>query len=66
MKRYSKTNPGGVCEMNEFSDTGTYNLYSNACKGEGIPRARNTFMGVHCVNCHAECTKKSSGYKELV
>ena len=52
--------------MNEFSDTGTYNLYTKTCKGKGITRARKTCMGVRCDNCHAEWTKKSSGYKDLV
>ena len=58
MKRYGNTNPGGVYDMKEFSDTGTYNLYAKTCKGEGIPRARKTCMGVCCNNCHAECTNK--------
>ena len=66
MKRYGKKNTGGVYEMNEFYDTGTYNLYAKMCKGEGIPCARKTCMGVRCNNCHAEWTNKSSGYKDLV
>ena len=53
MKRYGKTNPGGVYEMNEFSDTETYNLYENMCKGEVIPCARKTCMGVRYNNCRA-------------
>ena len=52
--------------MNEFSDTGTYNLYAKTCKGEGIPRAHNTCMGVRCDNCREEWTNKISGYKNLV
>ena len=66
MKRYGKTNPGGLYEMNEFSDTGTYNLYANKYKGEGIPREQKTCMGVRCDNFHAKRTNKISGYKDLV
>ena len=66
MKRYGKTNPGGVHEMNEFSYTGTYNLYAKTCKGEVIPRARKTCMVVCWDNCRAEWTNKSLGYKDFV
>ena len=66
MKKCGKTNTGGVYEMNKFSDTGTYNLYAKMFKGECIPRARKTCMGVRCNNCHAEWTNKSMGYKKLV
>ena len=59
-------NQCGLYEMNEFSDTGTYNLYAKTCKGEGIPCARKTCMGVCCNKCHAEWTNKSLGYKDLV
>ena len=66
MKRYVKTNPGGVYEMNTFYDTGRYKLYAKTCKGEGIPCARKTCMGVRFNNCHAEWTNKNSGYKDFV
>ena len=52
--------------MNEFYETGTYNLYVKTCKGEGIPRAWKTSMGGHFDNCHGDWTNKISGYKDLV
>ena len=59
-------NTGGLHDMNEFSDTVTYNLYAQTCKVEGNPRTQKTSMGVRCNKYHSEWTKKSSGYKDLV